>query len=68
MIRKIAANQLQPGMFVVDLHCRWLASSFWRTRFLVEDEGVVARIRADGVNEVSIDTERGFDLPVNAAT
>ena len=52
MIRKIAAKQLLPGMFVVDLHCRWLETTFWRTRFLIEDDDDVARIQSDGINEV----------------
>ncbi len=68
MIRKIAAKQLLPGMFVVDLHCRWLETTFWRTRFLIEDDDDVARIQSDGINEVSIDTSRGIDLPIAPAT
>ena len=67
MIRKIAAKQLQPGMYVVDLHCRWLETTLWRTRFVVENEEHVARIIEDGINEVSIDTVRGIDLPLPPA-
>ena len=67
MIRKIAAKQLLPGMYVVDLHCRWLATTFWRTRFEVEDDEHIARILEDGISEVSIDTSRGIDLPLTPA-
>ena len=67
MIRKIAAKQLRPGMYVVDLHCRWLETTLWRTRFVVEDDEHVARIIEDGINEVSIDTARGIDLPLPPA-
>lgn len=64
MIRKIEAKQILAGMYVVDLHCGWLETNIWRRQFLVEDEAAVARIIADGISEVSIDTERGIDLPI----
>lgn len=67
MIRKIAAKQLLPGMYVVDLHCRWLETNFWRRRFEVEDDEQIARILDDGISEVSIDTARGIDLPLAPA-
>ena len=67
MIRKIAATQLLPGMFVVDLHCRWFQTSFWRKHFLLEDAAAVGKIQADGITEVSIDTARGIDLPLAPA-
>ncbi|MBK7413771.1 MAG: DUF3391 domain-containing protein [Dechloromonas sp.] len=36
-------------------------------RFLIEDDDDVARIQSDGINEVSIDTSRGIDLPIAPA-
>lgn len=63
MIRKIAINQLREGMFVVDLHKRWIDHSLWRWRFLVRDEEQVARLIEDGIVEVSIDSEKGIDIP-----
>jgi HD-GYP domain-containing protein (c-di-GMP phosphodiesterase class II) len=63
MIRKIPAHQLLPGMYVAELHCRWLETSFWRQQFLLEDSAAIARIISDGIAEVSIDTERGIDVP-----
>ncbi|MEN9480060.1 MAG: hypothetical protein RLZZ298_1455 [Pseudomonadota bacterium] len=67
VIRKIATTQLLPGMFVVDLHCRWFQTSFWRRHFLIEDAAAIAKIQADGIKEVSIDTESGIDLPISPA-
>ena len=63
MIRKIPIQQLLPGMFVVDLHKRWLEHSIWRRRFLVRDDVHIARLVEEGIVEVSIDTARGIDLP-----
>ena len=63
MIRRIAIDQLQPGMYVVDLHKRWLDHSIWRQRFKVRDEAHVWQLKEEGIGEVSIDTDKGIDLP-----
>ena len=63
MIRKLSIDQLQPGMFVVDLHRKWLEHSFWRQKFVVRDAEQIARLVEEGITEVSIDTEKGADLP-----
>ena len=63
MIRKLSIDQLQPGMFVVDLHRKWLEHSFWRQKFAVRDAEQIARLIEEGITEVSIDTEKGSDLP-----
>jgi len=61
VIKLIPVTRLRPGMYVHDLHCGWLQHDFVRNRFLVADADDVARIRALGVAEVSIDTTRGLD-------
>lgn len=63
MIRKIPVRKLVPGMYVVDLHKGWLEHTLWRSRFLVQDDALVRRLEEEGVSEVSIDTERGLDIP-----
>lgn len=63
VIRKIPAERLIPGMYVVDLHRSWFEHSLWRRQFLIRDQAVVQRLLADGVTEVSIDIRRGGDLP-----
>lgn len=63
MIRKLSIHQLLPGMFVVDLHRKWLEHSFWRQKFFIRDAAQVARLIEEGITEVSIDTEKGIDLP-----
>lgn len=63
MIRDIPAAKLLPGMYVVSLHKSWFEHSLWRQKFFIRDDAVVQRLLADGVTEVSIDTERGIDLP-----
>lgn len=62
VIRKIAIGELQPGMYVVDLHKPWLAHRQWRSRFMIRDQEQLARLHQDGIVEVSIDTGRGKDV------
>ena len=63
MIRKISIDQLLPGMYVVDLHKRWIEHSIWRQRFAVRDEAHIWKLREEGISEISIDTAKGIDLP-----
>jgi HD-GYP domain-containing protein (c-di-GMP phosphodiesterase class II) len=63
VIRKISVHDLLPGMYVVDLHRRWLDHSIWRRRFPIRDQAHVQKLIAEGFKDVSIDTERGLDLP-----
>lgn len=48
-------------MYIHDLNCGWLQHDFVRNRFLVADEDDVRKVRAIGVGEIDIDTERGLD-------
>ena len=57
-------------MYIHDLNCSWLQHDFVRNRFVVADEGDVRKVRAIGVREIDVDTERGLDpdaLPATAA-
>ena len=50
-------------MYVVDVHLPWLDHLLWRKRFRVSDDSHIAKIKANGIVEVSIDTEKGIDVP-----
>lgn len=63
VIKKIALDQLEPGMYVHDLNVDWMAHPFLRKRFLIQDEAAVSKIRAAGIHELYIDTARGDDVP-----
>jgi len=63
VIRQIPVRDLLPGMYVVDLHKKWLDHSLWRQRFEVRDAAHVRRLVAEGIVKVSIDTNKGIDLP-----
>lgn len=63
MIRKISIKDLLPGMYVVDMHKPWLSHNVWRQRFVVRDMAHVRLLREEGIGELSIDTDKGIDLP-----
>lgn len=66
MLKKIAVERLRVGMYVHALPGGWLEHPFWRRSFAITDEGDIARLRACGIGEVVIDTERGLDEPRKA--
>jgi putative nucleotidyltransferase with HDIG domain len=60
MLKKIVVSKLKPGMFVVDLNAGWLDHPFVRNKLRVSAEDIVL-IRESGIQEVTIDTQRGPD-------
>lgn len=61
-IKKIPAARLEPGMYIHDLNCGWMDHPFLTTRFKVESERDLQKIRAAGIREVYIDTDLGDDV------
>lgn len=47
------------GMYVSGFEGSWFKHPFWRARFLIKDERVLARIRASGIDALLIDTALG---------
>jgi putative nucleotidyltransferase with HDIG domain len=62
MIKKIAIEQLEPGMYIHDLNCSWMDHPFVSNHFAVKDETMVRRLRGIGMHDVYIDTEKGLDV------
>ena len=62
MIRKISKRQLQLGMFIQDLNCRWVDHSFLRSSFMLRHEADLRKIMGSDVGDLYIDTVRGIDL------
>ncbi len=63
MIKKIAVEHLEPGMFVVDMNVPWFRHPFLRGRRHIRNARDIDRIRRYGITHVYIDTERGRDSP-----
>lgn len=62
VIKRIDVKQLRVGMYIHDLNCSWLDHPFARSRFEVKQQSIIAKIRAIGIREVYIDTDRGVDV------
>ncbi|MCC6878640.1 MAG: HD-GYP domain-containing protein [Rhodocyclaceae bacterium] len=61
-IKKIPVSRLEPGMFIHDLNCGWMDHPFLVTRFKLESERDLMKIREAGLREVYIDTALGRAL------
>jgi HD-GYP domain-containing protein (c-di-GMP phosphodiesterase class II) len=62
MLKHIAVDALEVGMFVHRFEGSWFDHPFWKSRFLIEDEDRLAAIRASRLQGVVIDTARGKDI------
>jgi len=63
MRKRIGINDVITGMYVAELCGSWIEHAFWKTSFLLDNEAVLQKLRASGVQEVIIDTSRGLDIP-----
>jgi hypothetical protein len=55
MLKKIAISQVREGMFIESVDGPWLKHSLWKTRFLIKDAEMLARVRNCGAAECWID-------------
>src|SRR5690606_34462754 len=62
MIKKVPVSQLCVGMYVHDLGGSFLDHSFWRSRFLIQNERKLRRVQESKLDWVLIDTSRGVDV------
>jgi putative nucleotidyltransferase with HDIG domain len=62
MLKKIAISQVRTGMFIESVEGPWLKHDLWKTRFLIQDEAMLARVRTCGAAECWIDVSQGDDV------
>ncbi|MFT3907303.1 MAG: HD-GYP domain-containing protein [Steroidobacteraceae bacterium] len=67
VLKKISVNQLTIGMYLQGTDESWLKHSLWRTRFVIQDQEQLQKIRASGIGACWIDIEQGCDVPAPAA-
>ena len=63
MIKKISIDQLLPGMYVADLNNQWVPSKNASRSGIVKTQVIIDKIRALGVTELFIDSDKGLDCP-----
>lgn len=62
MIKLVPVDQLVSGVYIHDLNCDWWEHPFARSQFRLNTDADIDRIRAAGLHEVYIDTEKGLDI------
>ena len=67
MIKKIATDQLQVGMFISNLDASCLEHNFLSSQFAVNNEDTIKKVQDTGIKSVYIDTKKGLDIQ-DAAT
>lgn len=68
MIKKIPANQLEPGMYVADFNAGWLNHPFALNSMMISSDADVEKVIKAGIRELLIDTARGKDVGAHAPT
>lgn len=62
MLKKIRIDQLRMGMHLHAFEGAWVDHPFWRTRFVIEDEGTLRKVLDSGLRECWIDASKGLDV------
>ncbi|NOU10475.1 MAG: DUF3391 domain-containing protein [Nitrospira sp.] len=62
-IKRIAIEQLVPGMFITEMDVAWYRTPFLSHKRLIKDQQTIQLMKQHGIRMVSIDTSKGSDLP-----
>jgi len=62
MLKRIAVADLRVGMFIQEFCGSWMDHPFWKSKFLLESEKDLARIRDSAISELWIDVSKGSDV------
>lgn len=62
MKRRIAIQDLRPGMYIAGMDQSWFQTPFLRHKWLVKRENEITLLRSYGIQDVFIDTEKGCDV------
>lgn len=68
MIKKVNADEVCLGMYIHELRGNWLEHPFWRKSFKLDDPKDLQKLIQSGVNEIWIDTDKGFDVAAAVIT
>ncbi|HEX7872864.1 MAG TPA: HD-GYP domain-containing protein [Sphingobium sp.] len=66
MLKRVRTEDVTLGMFLHKLEGSWLSHGFWKRRFLLEDQGQLADLKASAVEWVMIDVSKGKDVEAQA--
>ena len=63
-LKKISVDDLDMGMFIVNMGRSWLAHPFLRNQFSITSPKQIKKLKKYGIKEVYIDPRRGLDVPL----
>ena len=66
--KRIAIEQLIPGMFIIEMDVPWYRTPFLSHKRLIKDLQTIELMKQHGIRMVTIDTSKGADLPSNPST
>lgn len=67
MLKKIPIEQLRLGMHLHALEGSWLNHPFWKTKFVLREQGDLDKLIASGVPACWIDSSKGLDVEAEPA-
>jgi HD-GYP domain-containing protein (c-di-GMP phosphodiesterase class II) len=67
-IKHIPTASVQVGMYLCGIDRSWLDTPFLRHRFLIKSSADITKLHQCGVQEITIDTERGLDVLTDPAS
>ena len=67
MLKKIPIEQLRLGMHLHALEGSWLDHPFWKTKFVLREQGDLDKLIASGVQACWIDSSKGRDVEPEVA-
>ncbi len=67
-IKRIPTPAVQVGMYLCGIDRAWLDTPFLMHRFLIKSSTDIAKLQQSGIQEITIDTERGLDVPSDSGT
>ncbi|MDH4192682.1 MAG: DUF3391 domain-containing protein [Nitrospirota bacterium] len=62
-IKRIPTTSVQVGMYLCGIDRSWLDTPFLMHRFLIKSSADIAKLQQCGIQEITIDTSRGLDVP-----
>ena len=62
MLKRIAVADLRIGMYIQEFCGSWMDHPFWKSKFVLESEKDLARVRDSAITELWIDVSKGADV------
>jgi HD-GYP domain-containing protein (c-di-GMP phosphodiesterase class II) len=66
--KRIAIQQLIPGMFIIEMDVPWYRTPFLTHKRLIKDLQTIQLMKQHGIKMVTIDTSKGSDLQSDPST